>query len=116
MQTKASRTDFMVLVAMIFVLGVPFALTLLTVKEPRAPVAPLETNPTPYGYTWSLSLFIIPVLVLATWLSRRRHSLIQKKAFWFTAAAVAVCGFGLDIFFGLTFFTFDNREATLGFD
>jgi hypothetical protein len=114
MQNKASRTDFIVLVVIILVLGVPFALTLMTVKEPRLQVAPLETNPTPLGYTWSLSLFILPVLVLATWLSRRKHSLIQQKAFLFSAVAITLSGFGLDIFFGLTFFTFDNAAATLG--
>jgi hypothetical protein len=64
MQNKASRTDFKVLIGMILVLGAPFALTLMTVQEPRPPVAPLEANPTPHGYTWSLSLFIIPVLGL----------------------------------------------------
>lgn len=114
MQNKASRTDFMVLVGMILALGVPFVLTLMTVKQPRSMVDPLATNPTPLGYTWSLSLFIIPVLVLAIWLSRRKHSLIQKKSFWFSAAAITACGFGLDVFFGLTFFSFDNPSATLG--
>ncbi len=116
MQNKASRTDFRVLMGMILVLAVPFALTLMTVHELRPKVDHLETNPTPFGYTWSLSLFIIPVLVLATWLARRQHSLIQKKAFWFCAAAITACGVGLDVFFGLTFFKFENPQATLGVD
>jgi hypothetical protein len=114
MQNEASRTDFKVLMGMIVVLGVPFALTLMTIKEPRPLIAPVEANPTPYGYTWSLSLFIIPVLLLASWVSLRKHATIQKKAFWFSAAAITACGIALDVFFGLTFFTFENRQATLG--
>ena len=114
MQNKASRTDFKVLLGMMAVLGAPFALTLMTVKEPRPLVAALEANPTPQGYTWSLSLFVIPVLVLAAWVSLRKHTPIQKRAFWFSAAAIATCGIVLDVFFGLTFFTFVNRDATLG--
>lgn len=81
MQNKASRTDFKVLLGMMAVLGAPFALTLMTVKEPRPLVAALAANPTPHGYTWSLSLFIFPVLVLAAWVSLRKHSPIQKRAF-----------------------------------
>ncbi len=114
MQDKASRSDFKVLVGMMLVLAAPFALTLMTIKEPRSLVVPLEANPTPQGYTWSLSLFIIPVLVLAAWVSLRKHPSVQKKAFWFSAAAITACGIALDVFFGLTFFTFVNREATLG--
>ena len=114
MRNKSSNTDFLVMIAMILVIGVPLALTLFTVKAPRSPVAPLEANPTPMGYTWSLSLFIVPVLVLASWISFRKHSEVQKRAFWFSAVAITACGIGLDIFLGLTFFTFDNPSATLG--
>jgi hypothetical protein len=114
MQNKPSLTDFRVLLGMLAVLAVPFALTLMTIKEPRPLVADLALNPTPHGYTWSLSLFIIPVLVLAGWVSLRKHNPIQKKAFWLSAVAVTAGGIALDVFFGLTFFTFVNREATLG--
>jgi hypothetical protein len=85
----------------------------MTVSEPRAPLD-FESNPTPHGYTWSLSLFIVPVIVLAVWLSRRRESRVQACAFWLTAAFVSCSGILLDVFFGETFFTFPNRAATLG--
>lgn len=107
-------TDFAVLVGMMVVLVVPFALTLMTVKRERPVVADLNTNPTPYGYTVSLTLFIVPVLALAVWQSLRNENPVQKKAFWITAALVSGCGIVLDVFFGLTFFTFENRQATLG--
>ena len=107
-------TDVKVLLAMVAVLVIPFALTLMTVQQPRPLVTDLAANPTPHGYTWSLSLFIVPVLVLATWVSMRRQNPIQKKAFWITAALISSAGILLDIFFGLTFFTFVNHAATLG--
>jgi hypothetical protein len=91
-------------------------MTLLTVKEPRPLVTDLSINPTPYGYTISLTLFIVPVLVLAFWQSLRKENPVQKKAFWITAALVSSCGVLLDVFFGLTFFTFPNDKATLGFN
>lgn len=107
--------DFKVLIWMIVVLVIPFALTLMTVTQPRSLVADLAANPTPRGYTWSLSLFIVPVLVLAFWVSLRKQNPVQKKAFWITAVLLASGGVFLDVFFGLTFFTFVNRDATLGF-
>jgi hypothetical protein len=114
MARKPLPTDFKVLLVLGAVLAVPFALTLMSIGRPRPLVSDLAANPTPRGYTWSLSLFIVPVIVLASWLSVRKESQIQRKAFWVTAALLAGCGVLLDVFFGLSFFTFVNREATLG--
>ena len=114
MQNKPLPGDFKVLVGMVLVLTIPFALTLMTVTQPRPLVTDLASSPTPHGYTWSLSLFIIPVAVLAAWVALRKPNPIQKRAFWITAALVSVCGILLDVFFGLSFFTFVNRDATLG--
>jgi hypothetical protein len=115
MKKQPMPTDFKVLVWMVVVLVIPFALTLMTVTQPRSLVTDLAANPTPRGYTWSLTLFIVPVLVLASWVSLRKQNPIQKKAFWITAVLIATGGVCLDVFFGLTFFTFVNHEATLGF-
>jgi len=114
MQNKPLPTDFKVLVALVVVLAIPFALTLRTITQSRALVADVAANPSPHGYTWSLSLFIVPVLVLATWVSARKQNPVQKKAFWITAALLTGCGVLLDVFFGLSFFTFANEQATLG--
>lgn len=105
--------ELLILAGMILVLAVPFALTLHTIVKPR-PLCDPQDNPTPYGYTWSLSLFLVPVLALASWLHRRPESRIQKEAFWLTTSIVAGSGICLDTFFGLTFFTFDNKSAVLG--
>ena len=101
--TKAVRTQ----------VTTPFFLTLRTIAQPR-PIIDLKSNPTPHGYTWSLSLFLVPVIVLVCWLWRKPQSRVQNRAFWITVAAVAGCGILLDVFFGLTFFTFPNQGAVLG--
>lgn len=106
--------DYQVLIGMAIVLVVPFALTLMTITQPRPLVADLQANPTPHGYTWSLTLFILPVVVLAGWLAGRWENRIQNRAFWLTALAVSGSGILLDMFFGLSFFTFPNPVAVLG--
>jgi hypothetical protein len=55
-------------------------------------------------------LFIVPVMVLVAWVSMRQQNPIKKRAFWITAALTAGCGILLDICFGLSFFTFLNRQ------
>lgn len=50
-----------VISALTLVLALPFALTLHTVREPRPLIMDLAANPTPLGYTWSLSRFLLPV-------------------------------------------------------
>ena len=107
-------TDFKVLLGMMAVLVLPFAVTLRAIKEARPLVADLSDNPSPRGYTWSLSLFVVPVLALTAWLWWRKYNPVQKRAFWLTAALVSGSGIMLDVLFGLSFFTFVNRQAVLG--
>lgn len=111
---KRPSNDWLVLVGMAVAFTVPFILTLRTVARPRPLVTDLQANPTAHGYTWSLSLFAVPVMVLSAWLVRRHESRIQNEAFWITALLVASGGILLDVFFGLSFFTFPNRAAVLG--
>lgn len=114
MPKKQLPNDWLVLIGMAAAFTTPFILTLMTVAQPRPLVGDLQANPTHHGYTWSLSLFIVPVVVLACWLARRRESRIQNRAFWITTVAVATGGIFLDVFFGLSFFTFPNQDAVLG--
>jgi len=106
--------DSTVLIGMAAVLTIPFILTLRTVAQPRPKIEDFAAAPTPFGYTWSLTLFIVPVVVLACWLGRRRENRIQHRAFWITTAIVSGSGILLDMFFGLTFFKFPNKGAVLG--
>jgi len=114
MSRKPLHADFKVLLGIVAVLVIPFALTLRAIHQARPLVGDLAANPSPRGYTWSLSLFVVPVIALTAWLWRRKYNPIQKRAFWLTTALVAGCGILLDVFFGLSFFTFANRQATLG--
>ena len=52
--------------AMLGIVAVPVGITLLTVRDP-ASVQLSSSNPTPFGYSWSLLLFIIPILVIGGW-------------------------------------------------
>ena len=114
MRTKRLPVDFWVVTAMVIVLTTPFIITLRTIAELRPTIGDLDANPSPYGYTRSLLLFMVPVAVLATWLARRQESRIQNRAFWITAILLSGVGILLDVFFGLTFFTFPNHGAVLG--
>jgi hypothetical protein len=71
-------------------------------------------NPTPFGYTLSLSLFIIPIIVIGGWLVPSERLAFPRRAFWWTIGLLVPVSFGLDFFFGNTFFVFPNRGATLG--
>jgi hypothetical protein len=113
MSKKPLANDYLVLIAIAAVLVVPFTLTLMNVAQPR-PLEDFQTQPTHHGYTWSLSLFIVPVLVLAIWLGRRLENRLQNCAFWLTTLLVSTGGILLDVSFGLTFFNFKNHAAVLG--
>ncbi len=67
----------------------------------------------PGGYTWSLGLWYLPVLVLVVWFLRRRDQIIQRPAFWTTLIILLFTGFALDYFFANTFFVFPNQDSTL---
>jgi hypothetical protein len=92
---------------------VPAALTLRSVEHPGV-LQIASDNPTPYGYTWSLLLFIVPMSVLGGWFALRDDLQFPRKAFWRTLAVLVPLGFILDLLFGNTFFVFPNGRATLG--
>ncbi len=102
----------MVMLAMVVV---PAGITLRTVRVP-AVVSIDSPNPTPYGYTWSLLLFVVPILVIGAWLLPTERVRIPRGAFWRTIAILTPVGFGLDIFFASRFFVYPNRGATLGIE
>ncbi len=98
---------------MIAMLVVPATLTLMTVEVPGTLDIPSE-DPTPLGYTWSLTLFLIPLLTIAWWFLRHPELGWQRKAYWTTIGILAPIGFVLDLLFGRTFFEFPNHGAVLG--
>jgi hypothetical protein len=115
LEMKSERHDrsSLVVLAITVLLVVPAALTLRSVLHP-AMLQPTGTNPTPFGYTWSLSLFFVPIIGLAWWFALRPDLKFPRAAFWRTIAVLAPLGFGLDLLFGNGFFVFPNHQAILG--
>jgi len=100
-----------IVLAMLAMVAVPTTITLNTVRTPAK--LQIAANPTPYGYTWSLLLFIVPIVVIAFWLVPQEQVKIPKKAFWWTIGILVPLGCGLDFFFAARFFDFPNGDATL---
>jgi hypothetical protein len=71
-------------------------------------------NPSPYGYTVSLLLFIVPILIIGFWFIPRAQVKVSRHSFWFTIAILFPLGALADFFFAHLFFTFPNPQATLG--
>ena len=100
MNTRESRQSFQVVFAIAAVLVIAATITLRHAAR--------------LGYTWSLSLFILPIIALGCWFAWRKDLQFPRAAFWRTIAVLAPLGFALDLFFGNAFFSFPNKEATLG--
>ena len=82
------------------------------VKVPQVDMHTTD-NPTPYGYTVSLLLFLVPVITIAIW-HWRNGSNFNRRAFYWCAGLMTTLGALLDIFFGYSFFRFPNEGATMG--
>lgn len=107
------RSSGLIVAAMVAIVALPAAITLSTIRRPATLAVP--ANATPHGYTISLLLFIVPILVITFWFLPREGVRIPQKAFWLTIAILVPLGCGLDFFFARWFFLFPNRGATLGF-
>ena len=107
------RSSFLLVLAILAMLAVPAALTLHTVRvAPQA--AASVASPSPYGYTVSLLLFIVPILVIGLWFVPREGVRISKRSFVRTIAILFPMGVILDFFFARSFLKFPDPGATLG--
>lgn len=130
-----SDKDFIIVLAMIIMMVIPVALTVRSIRVPDGKVFHLSTgtashsivakathkqihksplDDSPFGYTWSLSLFIAPIIVIWSWLHLSFKDKLIKKTFWLTFGILTPVGFLLDIVFGDLFFIFPNKGAYLG--
>ena len=107
------RISSWVVAAMFGMIAVPAYFTLHTARV-SSPGIPISPNPSPYGYTVSLLLFIIPIIVIAFWFIPREEIKISRKAFWWTIGILFPLGALLDFLFAYRFFVFPNPGATLG--
>src|SRR5258708_14933912 len=100
---------------MLAMIVVPPPLTLHTARvSALAPAAATFPDASPYGYTVSILLFIVPILVISFWFVPQEGVKIEKKSFWWTIGLLFPIGAGLDFFFARYFFVFPNPGATLG--
>lgn len=106
----SSYTTVLIVLAMVVL---PAVLTLRQVRVPAVVDVSLP-NPSPYGYTVSLLLFILPILALVFWLVPNDGVEISKKALVRTMALLFPLGVILDFFFAHLFLKFPNPAATLG--
>jgi hypothetical protein len=102
-----------IVVAMLAMIVIPAAITLQTVHSPVPPI-PVSQNSTPHGYTFSLLLFIIPIVFIAGWFLPSEQLKVPQRAFWWTLAVLVPLGFVLDFVFAQWFFDYCNVGATLG--
>jgi hypothetical protein len=106
------RQDGWIALAMLGMVAVPAGITLHTVRV-RATLQIHSPDPTPHGYTWSLLLFVIPILVIGCWFLPLEGLEIPKRAFWRTIGTLVPVGCSLDFFFAKLFLCFPNRGATI---
>lgn len=102
-----------IVVSMVAMIAIPAALTLRTVQIPGPPIQ-VDQISTPYGYTVSLLLFIVPIIVISVWFLPSEGLHIPRRAFWTTILILVPLGFGLDLVFAQWFFDYPNAGATLG--
>jgi hypothetical protein len=100
-------------VILILTIFVPAAITLRSIDHPREPVA-VALNASPLGYTQSLTLFAVPVVVLGLWFLWHPFYRLQRRAFWLTMGVLIPTGILLDVLRANAFFRFPNRRAVVG--
>src|SRR4029077_11262834 len=110
---REGAKPFYVVFAIAAALVLPAAIALRAFIHPVI-LQSTSDNPTPFGYTWSLLLFIVPIAALGGWFACRPDLVFPRKAFWRPIAVLTPTGFGLDLLFGNAFFIFPNKAATLG--
>jgi hypothetical protein len=112
-QHRGPKHDFRVFVAIMVVFLVPVSLTLLTIQNPGR-FTPPPGDPTPYSYTVSLLIFLVPVVSLFIWFALcGRRNPKDKRAFWKAVLVFTTAGTVLDTLLGNTLFTFPNTGAIL---
>jgi hypothetical protein len=111
--SPSPRLSFWLVAAMLGMVSVPAYFTLHRAGVTPSPIA-LSPEPSPYGYTVSLLLFIIPIVVIVFWLIPQEGIKVSKKAVSWTIGLLFPLGAALDFFFASFFFDFPNAGATLG--
>lgn len=110
--SPSQRTSFLLVIGILVMIAFPAALTLHTARVSPS-VDRSIPNLTPYGYTTSLLLFIVPILSISLWFLPKEGVHVSRKSFWRTIVLLFPLGVILDFFFARFFFIFPNPNATL---
>jgi hypothetical protein len=115
----SDRTGPRSVLAIVSILLIPACITLAAVRRPPGHGPAGESSP--FGYTWSLSFALVPIVAILAAARARLFSRAPWRTVGATIALLGSAGMLLDIFFGYTFFAFPNGGATLqigfwGFD
>jgi hypothetical protein len=111
-RTPRPRVAALILISMLAMVAIPAVLTLRSVRSPGT--LNVGVNPSPHGYTWSLLLFVVPILVIGLWFLASEGLEIPQRAFWRTIGILVPIGWLLDVIFAQWFFCFPDPKATLG--
>src|ERR1700709_638411 len=98
---SSPRSSFHVVLAMLAMVAIPAAFTLHTVQIP-AIVDSTVANPSPYGYSVSLLLFFVPIVVIGLWFLPQEGVHVSRKAFGITIGLLFPLGALMDFFFANT--------------
>ncbi len=105
-------TSFQLVIGIMVMIAVPAAVTLHTAGVAPTIGANIQSL-TPYGYTISLLLFVVPILAISVWFLPKEEVRVSRKSFWRTIGFLFPLGVVLDFFFAHLFFVFPNPHATL---
>lgn len=108
------RSSLLTVLLVLAMLAGPAALALHRVHVSAVVDFVRNPNPSPYGYTVSLLLFIVPIVVIGGWLFPQDRIKVSKRSCLITLALTIPSGVVLDFFFAHVFLTFPNPGATLG--
>jgi hypothetical protein len=110
---QARSSGYGVTVAMLAMVILPAALTLHSVHTGPVKID-YGADTSPYGYTLSLLLFIVPSAAIAFWFLPGEGLTISRRAFFWTLGLMFPIGGALDFFLAQYFFVYPNAAATLG--
>ena len=101
-----------IVIGMLAMMIIPAAIALHSVSTPAT--LQVQADASPHGYTWSLLLFLVPIVVIAAWFLPGEGLEIPQRSFRRTIGILAPVGCLLDVIFAQWFFVFPNPRSTLG--
>ena len=106
-------TELHTVMMAVFVFALGAAITLMSVNE-GLPIPAYSPDASPFGYTWSLSLIWLPIVILALWFRKSPDSRPQSwKAFTYTVCILTPVWTILDMLAAPSIFQFPNCYATM---